>query len=79
MRNFLDKRCRENTNFIFYIFLYSVTFFFFENLAVYEITWKNIVQLSRPQTMRLRMRIARWIPKSTDTPSEYVILAAYPL
>jgi hypothetical protein len=26
-----------------------------------------------------RMRIARWIPKATDTHSEYVILIAFPL
>ena len=25
------------------------------------------------------MRIARWIPKATDTHSEYVILIAFPL
>jgi hypothetical protein len=30
--------------------LCSTTFFFFENLAVYEIMWKNIVQPGRPQT-----------------------------
>jgi hypothetical protein len=25
-----------------------------------------------------RMRIASWIPKATDTPSEYVILTTFP-
>jgi hypothetical protein len=73
MRNFCDifvEKIKTQT-------LYSITFFPLENLAVYEITWKNIVQLSRPRTLRLR--IARWIPKSTNTHSDYVILAAYPL
>jgi hypothetical protein len=30
--------------------LYSITFFFLKNRAVYEIMWKNIVELGRPQT-----------------------------
>ena len=29
--------------------LCSVTFLFFENRAVYEIMWKNIVERGRPQ------------------------------
>jgi len=53
--------------------------FFFENRAVYEITWKNIVQPDRPQMTIRRMRIACWIPKSTDTHSECVTLIAFPL
>jgi hypothetical protein len=45
MRNVSDKICRENQN----------THFIFnsprppENLAVYEIVWKNIVEPGRPQ------------------------------
>jgi hypothetical protein len=46
--------------------------FFFENRAVYEITWKNIVP-ERPQMTTWRMRIAYWIPKATNTLSECVI------
>jgi hypothetical protein len=43
MRNVSDKRCRENQN----------TYFVFSNVlkkrrAVYEIIWKNVVELSRP-------------------------------
>ena len=26
-----------------------------------------------------RMRIARWIPKATDTPSDHIIIIAFPL
>jgi len=44
MRNVSDKSCRENqiTHFMFNKFI-------FENRALYEITWKNIVQPDRPQ------------------------------
>ena len=53
--------------------------FFSENRAVYEIWKKNIVGLGRPQMTIWRMRIACWIPKAIDIPSEYVILIAFPL
>jgi hypothetical protein len=75
MRNFSDKSCRENQN----------TYFVFnnppppENRAVYEIMWENIVEPGRPQMTIWRMRIARWIPKATNTHSEYVIIIAFPL
>jgi hypothetical protein len=51
---------------------------FSENLAVYEIMWKNIVQPGRPKMTIWRMRIACWIPKATNTHSEYVILITFP-
>jgi hypothetical protein len=41
--------------------------------------WKNNVKPGRPQVTIWRMRIACWIPKSTNTDSEYVILTAFPL
>jgi hypothetical protein len=50
----------------------------FENRAVHAM-WKNTVQPDRPH-MRVRcMRIACWIPKATDTQSEYVIHVAFQL
>ena len=52
--------------------------FFFENLAVYEIMWKNIVQPDRPKMTIGSMRIVCWITKATNTHSEYVILTAFP-
>jgi hypothetical protein len=45
----------------------SVTFL--ENRAVYEITWKNIIESGRPQISVWSIRIARWIPKSKNTHS----------
>jgi hypothetical protein len=40
MRNYPDKICRENQNTHFVL---SNFFFFFDNRAVYEMTWKNFV------------------------------------
>ena len=54
-------------------------FFFFKNRAVYEIMWKNIVQRDRPQMTIWRMHIAWWIPKATNTHSDYVMLIAFSL
>ena len=73
MRNVLNKRNRENqnTHFIF-------DNLFAENCAVYEIMWKNIVELCRPQMTILCLRIACWIPKATDTNFEYIMLIDFP-
>jgi len=46
---------------------------FFENCVLYEIMWKNIVQLERPQMTIWCMHISRWVPKATNTHSEHVI------
>jgi hypothetical protein len=40
--------------------------------------WYNTVQQDRPQMTIWRMRIAFWIPKATDTYSEYVIIIGFP-
>ena len=50
--------------------------FFFENLAVYEM-WKSTVEPGRPQMTTWRMCIACWVPKTTNTHSDYVILNAF--
>jgi len=48
----------------------------YENLVAYEIMWKNIVEPDRPQIDNIIrcMHIAFWIPKATNTHSEYVIV-----
>jgi hypothetical protein len=70
MRNVSNKSFREiKTN-----ILCSLTFL---ELAFYEKMWKNSVQPGRPQMTTWRMRIACWIPKSTNTHSEYVTLNAF--
>jgi len=57
--------------------LYSVTFL--DNPAVYEITWKNTVELGSSQMTIRRMRSACWLPKATNTHSEYVIIITFEL
>jgi hypothetical protein len=57
--------------------------FFPIHCAVYEIIWKNVVQLDRPQLTVWGMHFACWIPKATHTHthtlSKYVILMTFPL
>ena len=75
MRNVSDKVVVEKIK----TRVCSVTFFF-ENRAVYEILWRNIVDRSRPQMTVWRMRIACWIPKATNTHTQvvyYLILFHY--
>jgi hypothetical protein len=69
------KFCRGNqdTHFVF------SNFFFSENRAVYEIIWKGVIQPERPQMTIWRTRIAYWVPKATDTHSQYVTLIVFPL
>jgi hypothetical protein len=50
----------------------------FKSRAVYNIMCKNIAEPERPgMIMIYRMHIACWIPKATDTHSEYVILIVF--
>ena len=41
--------------------------------------WKNVVQLDRPKMAIWRRRIACWVPKATNTHSQYVLFVAFPL
>ena len=50
---------------------------FVENSAVNEIMWRNIIERGRPQMTIWRMPISCWIPKATNTHSEYVIFIAF--
>jgi hypothetical protein len=68
MKNVSDTSCGENQNF---------SNFFFH--AIYEIMWKNIVEQGRSQMTLWHIRIACWIPKATNTYSEYVIVNGFPL
>jgi hypothetical protein len=74
MRNVSDKICREIKTQI----SCPVTFCP-ENLVVFEIMWKNVVD---PDTLQMAVRricFVCWITKGTNTHSEYVILIALPL
>jgi hypothetical protein len=52
---------------------------FFENRAICEIMWKNMVKPAGPQMTIWRMRIACWLPKTINTHSQYVIHIAFAL
>ena len=69
------QNCGENQNTHFMV----RNFFFPQKCYIYGVMWKSIVQPGRPQIIIWRMRIACWIPKATNTHSEYVILIAFPL
>jgi hypothetical protein len=73
MRNVSDRIWTEipNMHFIF------ENIFFYKNRTVYQIMWKNIAKSDRPQMTIWRMRISCWIPKTTNTHSEYVILITF--
>ena len=46
--------------------------------AIYEIMWKYMVQLDRPQVKIIRrMGFEFWVTKATDTHSEYTIRIAF--
>jgi hypothetical protein len=51
---------------------------FSKNRVDNGIMWKTVVQPDRPQMAVRRMRFACWIPKATDTHSEYEIIIAFP-
>ena len=53
--------------------LYSIRFFS-EYCAVNEIMWENIVERCSPRKTIWPMLIACWVPKATNTHSQYVIL-----
>jgi hypothetical protein len=74
MTNVSDKSCVENQN---THFLFNSLFF--ENRAIYEIMWKNIVESDWPEMIVWPTRIACWITKATNTHPEYVTLNAFPL
>ena len=57
----------------------EIILIFLNNRAVYEIMWKNNVELNRSQLTIRYMWIARWLPKATNRHSEYVILTAFAL
>jgi hypothetical protein len=51
--------------------------FFFENRAVYEIMWINMLEPDMPQITIRRMRFRCWMTKATDTHTEYLIFIAF--
>jgi hypothetical protein len=73
MRNVLDNDCRMNQN------TYFVLRNFFLILPFVRYVEKYCRAGQQAQMAIRRVRVSRWIPKFTDTHSEYVILIPYPL
>ena len=65
----LDINCRERHNRHFVLSNYI-----FENRAVCEIMWENIVEVGRTQMVIWRVRIACWIRKATGRAVAYTTL-----
>jgi hypothetical protein len=61
------QNCRENHK-----TRVSVQLLSFENAAVYEIMWKNNVQFDRPEMTIWRLRVAYWLPKTTNANSRNI-------
>jgi len=72
MRTVSDKRRTENHNTHF-----TFSNRFQKNLAIYGIMWKNVVQPEKPQMTVWPMSISRWVPKTTNTQSQYLICVAF--
>jgi hypothetical protein len=62
--------CRENQNKRFT----SNKASFFSNRAFYEKLWKNSVEPGCPQMSLWYMRVSCWLPKATNSLSEFVII-----
>ena len=75
MINVSDRICIENQN------TYCISIFFFENHVVYKIISINIIVPGRLQmTVQYdTSKISCWMPKATNTRSEYVIIIVFPL
>ena len=58
------------------IYIFCAQSLFFENHTVYDVMQENVLELGSPPMTVRRMRIACWIPRVTNTHSEYVILIA---
>jgi len=66
MTDVLDKRCGENQN------THFVFSNIFENLAIYEKLWKNIVARGKPQMTLCCKFLACWMPRATNTHNQVV-------
>jgi hypothetical protein len=56
---------------------FYVQYLSFKNSVVYEVMWNNIVERDKSQMTIWHIHIASWIPKATDTHSEYLILIGF--
>jgi len=59
MRNVSDTLCGKNKK---KHTLFSVTYFYSENRAVYEIMWENVAQTDRPRMTQCNMEHSLCMP-----------------
>jgi len=59
MRNISDTLCEKNKK---KQTLCSITYFYSENRAVYEIMWKNVAQTDRPCMTQCNMEHSLFMP-----------------
>ena len=59
--------------------LCSIAVFFPRKSSVYDVVWKNVIGLARPQTTIGRTHFACWITETKNAHSEYVTIIASPL
>jgi hypothetical protein len=80
-RSFLLRMRTAGDKFVeqIYIQILCSDFFFPENPASCEIMCKNTVVPGRPQLIIWFMCISGWVPKATNTQSEYATLIAFVL
>ena len=55
-----------------------INFIFRKSCRLWDM-WQNVIVRGRPQMTMWRMRIACWIPKATNTHSEYAVLIVFVL
>jgi phenylpyruvate tautomerase PptA (4-oxalocrotonate tautomerase family) len=48
------------------------------NHAIYEVVWRNSVDLGGRRITKKKMHIACWVTKATNTHLGYVIITAFP-
>jgi hypothetical protein len=72
MRNISDKFVEKIKTHLY------IRYFFPQNLALYEIMWKNVVKPDRPQMTIWRMRSACYLTTVRYTYLKFVIVPAFP-
>jgi hypothetical protein len=71
-KNISNKHCGENQNTHF-----MLNNFFFWNCIMFGMMGKNVVQQGRSQMTVWHMLVACWIPKATNTHSDFIIFIAF--
>ena len=66
LSQFISEKEIFQTNVVENINIRILCWVIFENYSIYEIMWKNIVEMDRSQMTIWRMRMAWWIPHTQN-------------